>query len=848
MMVCTLFRSMAGPVVVAVAAAMLAACGGGGSPGPEPMPSVAHLGMAPPPADSLAGGIRLDTPGPMFPESMVGPAAAAQAFPKALRQAQSAVDAGYEVDATSREAVRLFYKSVFASSVGIASGWTGTIAGCGAGDTSAAFKDATARRINWFRAMAGVPASVQFDAGFNAKAQQAAMLMSANAQLSHFPPSTWTCYNATAAEAAGKSNLALGHVGAEAISNGYMREPGAGNAAVGHRRWILYPQTQFMGTGDAGTTGSTAAPLANAVWVLDANYGRTRPTVRDDFVAWPVKGYTPYTVVFPRWSFSYPNADFSTATVTMTENGAALPTRLETVTNGFGENTLVWLPGAYTDNMAWARPGADTVYQVTVGNVKVGGVTRSFTYSATVFDPEQPADEVATSTITGSSSITSGQVNTYTFAAATGATSYRWRAATLAAYTLNDGAEAGTGNFAVASSAGYSVTTSDAVASGASAFHLAHTQPVDQTLQLLGAFVGSPTASLSFKSRLGLASMGQVARVEVSRDDGKTWLSVFEQAGQESGTSSSMGERDFSSKQVSLAQFADKAILLRFRYAGPNGSYYPQSGPGAGWYIDDIQLAGVDAVSATGPATEIATNNLGFAATQPGTVLLEIQPGMYGQYAEWSLSKRIHVSGSPVPVDQTFTSTPGNDAFSGGGGTDAVVFAGSRAHYTLTRTASGWSIGSISDGVDTIQAIERLRFSDRKLALDLSPTERAGQALQFIGLMAPSLVNAPSVVGTILAVFDQGKSMLEVCQLALDVGLVDSIAGAGTNAALAAMAYRNVVGVEPDAAAIDMLVAYMDGRSASYSQAAFMAVVAGLELNQAHIGLVQLQQSGVEYE
>ena len=76
-------------------------------------------------------------------------------------------------------------------------------------------------------------------------------------------------------------------------------------------------------------------------------------------------------------------------------------------------------------------------------------------------------------------------------------------------------------------------------------------------------------------------------------------------------------------------------------------------------------------------------------------------------------------------VDQTFTNTPGNDAFSGGGGTDAVVFAGSRAHYTLTRTASGWSIGSISDGVDTIQAIERLRFSDRKLALDLSPTERA---------------------------------------------------------------------------------------------------------------------------
>ena len=44
-----------------------------------------------------------------------------------------------------------------------------------------------------------------------------------------------------------------------------------------------------------------------------------------------------------------------------------------------------------------------------------------------------------------------------------------------------------------------------------------------------------------------------------------------------------------------------------------------------------------------------------------------------------------------------------------------------------------------------------------------------------------------------------------------------------------------------------MLVGYMDGRSASYTQTEFMSVVAGLELNQAHIGLVGLQQTGIEY-
>ncbi len=51
----------------------------------------------------------------------------------------------------------------------------------------------------------------------------------------------------------------------------------------------------------------------------------------------------------------------------------------------------------------------------------------------------------------------------------------------------------------------------------------------------------------------------------------------------------------------------------------------------------------------------------------------------------------------------------------------------------------------------------------------------------------------------------------------------------------------------PDAAAVDMLVSFMDGRTAGYSQATFLAAVAELELNQTHIGLVGLASTGVEY-
>ena len=54
----------------------------------------------------------------------------------------------------------------------------------------------------------------------------------------------------------------------------------------------------------------------------------------------------------------------------MTEDGAPLATRLEAVSNGAGENTLVWFPGSYADGMNWARPAGDTVYRVTVSNTE----------------------------------------------------------------------------------------------------------------------------------------------------------------------------------------------------------------------------------------------------------------------------------------------------------------------------------------------------------------------------------------------------------------------------------------------------------------------------------------------
>lgn len=305
-------------------------------------------------------------------------------MPRSQARVQAPV-AQFSVNTQSRQEVAAFFQARYPQSVGIASGWNGSVQGCNAGNTTQEYKAAVLLRVNFFRALAGVPAWISFDTEFSGAAQEAALMMSANNDLSHTPPVDWLCYGSVGAEAAGNSNLAIGAAGAGAIDL-YMEDSGTNNRDIGHRRWVLYPQTQVMGTGDV-TPGSTALD-ANALWVFDAHFSDPRPTVRDEFVAWPPQGYIPYRLVYRRWSFSWPGADFSKATVNMTGEDAPVAVTLEPVTVGFGENTLAWKPDIpFSDEGGYPAPDHDEAYTVTLDHVVIDGAERSFTYQVVVFDP-----------------------------------------------------------------------------------------------------------------------------------------------------------------------------------------------------------------------------------------------------------------------------------------------------------------------------------------------------------------------------------------------------------------------------------------------------------------------------
>jgi uncharacterized protein YkwD len=286
---------------------------------------------------------------------------------------QEALDAAPAVDRTNRSAVVNFYRTVYVPALAVTNDWNGSVAGCNAGSTGPAYIDATMDMVNYYRSMAGLPA-VPHSAAKDDKAQKAALMMTANNAMSHAPPSTWTCYTSDGAEAAGKSNLVLGAAGAHGVTL-YIKDAGANNTAVGHRRWILYPRQTEMGTGSTNN--------ANALWVVGAFGTRSMTT---PIVAWPPDGYVPYQLVYPRWSFSAntnSTVSFTGATVTMARNGSPVSLTVLADAVGYGDNTIAWEPSGLT----FAAGMADVGIEVQVNNVLVSGVSTNYKYVVTAIDP-----------------------------------------------------------------------------------------------------------------------------------------------------------------------------------------------------------------------------------------------------------------------------------------------------------------------------------------------------------------------------------------------------------------------------------------------------------------------------
>jgi hypothetical protein len=551
-------------------------------------------------------------------------------LPGAVRK--SDVTAGFSVNTSSREEMRSFYNGVYTASSGVPINSTSDVTNCVPGTNSLAYQHAVVRRINWFRAAAGMPASITLDNGDSTNDQAAALMMSANGMLSHFPPNTWTCYTSSGAHAASNSNIAIGNAGADAITS-YIFDFGANNTEVGHRRWILYPQTQIMGTGDIPIQGTFNS--ANATWVFDANLFGPRPATTKPYVAWPPQGFIPYQLAYPQWSFALSNADLSAATVNMKSNGVNVVVTNQPYLTGYGENTIVWVPAnldATSSSTLFPFSGPDTVYSIVVTNIKVGSSITGFAYTVTLFDPNVPGADYIPTAITGPAQPGVGVPNNYTCAPPSNShvTGYQWLVAQVLSGNLFDGAEHGATNFLATISPGYSVTTTGLAASGSSSFQLAMPVAADQILQLNRVLLPATNTRVSFASLLGYATSNQIAKVQISTSGGLYWQDIYSQVGTNGPAAT------FTTNSLSLSNYAGQSVLLRFDYSfWPNGSgsyfYQTNTSPPVGWFIDNVLIT--NTLQLTNFSTNsTASTNFAFIPAQGGGYSLEAQAVIFNQF------------------------------------------------------------------------------------------------------------------------------------------------------------------------------------------------------------------------
>jgi hypothetical protein len=251
--------------------------------------------------------------------------------------------------------------------------------------------------------------------------------------------------------------------------------------------------------------------------------------------------------------------------------------------------------------------------------------------------------------ISGADKPAVNQNNVYFFTSVGGATGYQWKLDSLVPATAVEGAENGLGNVTVVASPGYSVLDSTIRASGNDSFHLAHpgasnAPPVDQILTLNPTFRAGPTATLLFASRLGWATPQEIAHAQISADGGQSWQDVWTQAG--TGTA---GETGFTTRTVNLSTYAGQDLKVRFVYSVA-GSFFPQTDPGVGFYIDNISWQGADQVVKE-TITDLGTDgSFTFVPPQAGDFGLSVRPKAPGRLLPWGPTKSVTAQVGTLPT------------------------------------------------------------------------------------------------------------------------------------------------------------------------------------------------------
>lgn len=193
----------------------------------------------------------------------------------------------------------------------------------------------------------------------------------------------------------------------------------------------------------------------------------------------------------------------------------------------------------------------------------------------------------------------------------------------------------------------------------------------------------------------------------------------------------------------------------------------------------------------------------------------------------------------------------------GGANVDTLRLAGNPADYSLqfstgtgaTNHLHNLHASSAQVGNLDFAGVERLRFDNVSLALDVRPDQAGGKAAEMLGaVLGLAGLNDKANAGWLLTQFDKGVTLLGVAQLLLNNGYLAGKAGAASAAdapAIVRYVYTNVHGQAPLPTTLDALLAPITSHTTTLAQ--WVADMAASSDNQVHVQLTGYLQNGLAY-
>ena len=223
----------------------------------------------------------------------------------------------------------------------------------------------------------------------------------------------------------------------------------------------------------------------------------------------------------------------------------------------------------------------------------------------------------------------------------------------------------------------------------------------------------------------------------------------------------------------------------------------------------------------------------------------------FGEYQGTVYTKTVQPL-KPLPAAANITASARADTIQqnradnvidGGAGMDKVVYSKGASSYTVTAQTGGFRIvdKTGADGTDTVTNVERLRFSDSVIALDIEGV--AGQAYR---VYQAAFARTPDLggLGWWINAMDNGSTLASVAQGFVNSQEFKDVYGANpTNAQLVAKFYENVLRRPGEQAGIDFWTSVLDGGHATVADV-LMGFSEGFENKAALVGVTA---NGIAY-